>query len=793
MKRFTRLGGGIITLLLAAALVCLAAAGLALRASRPTIDGRGELPGLAADVTVERDAAGVPTLTAHDRADLARALGYVHGQDRFFQMDLLRRAAAGELSALLGPSTLPADREFRAHRFRAVARAALERMDAPGRALLDAYVAGVNAGLASLGSRPFEYWLLRSEPQPWTAEDSILCVHAMFLQLQDYQGHLQLQRGLLRATLPPAMWQFLEAAAPEWDAAVDGSVSDAPRIPEAGEFDLRTLKDLPIEPPAEILGQPDFGSNNWAIAGAHTLNGAAILANDMHLDFRVPNIWYRARLRTADADGIDVIGVTLPGTPSIVAGSNRSIAWGFTNSYGEFSKVVRLVPSGGDAAAYATAGGTRRLDYVDETIEVKGAAAEHLKVAETPWGPVVGHDWEGRPYALQWTAHDPEAVNLELLRLEQMHSVAEALRAAPSFGIPGQNFLVADSAGHIGWTIAGRLPLRGRVPPGVPQLSTESEVGYSGWLAPENQPKEIDPPAGILWSANARVVGGDAAKLIGDDGMDRGARALQIATDLRGAQQPFTPLASLAIQLDDRAVFLERWRALASEVIERSRSAGDASQQAAHDVLARWSGHAAPYDPAFRLVHAFRAQVQARVFFMLVAPARQRAGDFRFEIPTSFEGPLWRLLEARPLHLLAADYAGWDALLHNALIASEQLPAGCAELGSCGWGKVNAVRVRHPLSAALPLLSRFLDMPTVWPAGGNHDMPRIQGPDYGASERFSLAPGHEEEAYFHMPGGQSGHPLSPFYRAGFTDWAEGKPTPLLPGPTAHSLRLLRAR
>jgi penicillin amidase len=150
---------------------------------------------------------------------------------------------------------------------------------------------------------------------------------------------------------------------------------------------------------------------------------------------------------------------------------------------------------------------------------------------------------------------------------------------------------------------------------------------------------------------------------------------------------------------------------------------------------------------------------------------------------------LWRLLEQRPPHLLARDYADWDEFLLEALVASERLPAGCLDLPSCGWGKVNAVRVAHPLSAALPLLSKFLDMPTVWPSGGRHDMPRIQGPDYGASERFSVAPGHEAEAYFHMPGGQSGHPLSPFYRAGFSAWADGQPTPFLPGPAAHTLVL----
>ncbi len=175
---------------------------------------------------------------------------------------------------------------------------------------------------------------------------------------------------------------------------------------------------------------------------------------------------------------------------------------------------------------------------------------------------------------------------------------------------------------------------------------------------------------------------------------------------------------------------------------------------------------------------------------MLVAPARRQATDFRFEIPSSFEGPLWRLMQQRPLNLLSAKYPDWDAFLFEALVASEKLPAACSELKSCGWGKVNSVRIAHPLSAALPLLSNFLDMPPVTVAGGHGDMPRIQGPDYGASERFSVSPGHEDEGYFHMPGGQSGHPLSPFYRAGFAAWAEGKPTPFLPGPTAHSFVLV---
>jgi penicillin amidase len=426
---------------------------------------------------------------------------------------------------------------------------------------------------------------------------------------------------------------------------------------------------------------------------------------------------------------------------------------------------------------------------VDEPIEVKGGQTQHLRIALTQWGPVVGSDWQGRPYTLDWTAQDPQATNLDLIELERIHTVDDAVRAAANFGIPGQNFVVADKAGHIGWTIAGRLPRHTGTAGRIPQLSTDADVGLSDWLSAENQPRIVDPAAGLLWSANARVIGGAAADLIGDDGMDRGARAAQIHADLLSASLPFTPLASLRVQLDDRAVFLERWRALLNEVIDRARAAGNRDHDPAREVMLRWSGHAAPDDAAYRLVNLFRAQVEARTFFMLVAPARQLAKDFQFEIPSSFEGPLWRVLQQRPLHLLASRYSDWDALLLEALAASERLPAVCQTLASCTWGRVNPVRIAHPLSRAVPMLAAFLDMPTVVVPGAHEDMPRIQGPDYGASERFSVSPGHESEGYFHMPGGQSGHPLSPFYRAGFDAWAEGRPAPFLPGPTAHVLTL----
>lgn len=787
MKRVFKIAG-----LSAISLVVIIAAliWLGFRASLPTLDGNAALVGLSAPVTIQRDALGVPTLTAVDRNDLARALGYAHAQDRFFQMDLLRRAAAGELSELLGPGVLPLDRRLRLHRFRTTAHAVVVALDPAHRALLDAYVAGVNAGLASLRSRPFEYWLLQTRPRPWVAEDSVLSVHAMFLQLQDPQGHAQLQRGLLRAALPAAAARFIDAGAPEWEAAADGSPLPEPVVPGAADFDLHSRHDLPVALPDKVLQQlGGLGSNNWAVAGSRTATGSALVANDMHLGFRVPNIWYRARLIQTSANGIDVTGVTLPGAPLVVAGSNGSVAWGFTNSYGQFESVIRLVPVPGDADAYQTAAGPQRLTYVDELIAVKGGTPETLHVALTPWGPVMGQDWEGHRYALAWTAHDPEAVNLNLSSLEHAKSVQEALHVAASFGIPGQNLMLGDKAGHIAWTIGGRLPLRGAIDVDLPQLSTDRQVGFSGWLAPADQPRIVDPAEGLLWSANARVIGGDAALAIGDDGMDRGARAAQIHADLQSTALPVTPAASLKVQLDDRALFLERWRDLLSEILEQRSAAGDRRHDEARGVLKGWSGHAMPADAAYRLVHAFRAQVQARVYFMLIGPVRKLAPDFAFEIPGAFEGPLWRLVRQRPLHLLAAQYADWNALLLEALEASEHLPPGCKSLSACTWGIVNAVHVTHPLSRALPALAGLLDMRVAVVPGGHADMPRVQGEDYGASERFSVSPGHEAEGYFHMPGGQSGHPLSRFYHGDFEAWAKGTPTPFLPGTAVHSLVL----
>ena len=263
----------------------------ALRGSLPQIDGSLNLAGLKAPVTVTRDRLGVPDLSAWSLEDLVRAMGFLHAQERFFQMDLLRRSAAGELAELFGSRALDHDRSMRIHRLREVAGQILAGQMADRRHLMDAYTDGVNAGLAALAVNPFEYLLLRQPPRPWIAEDSLLVVLAMYADLQDENAYADAERGYLHNVLSVPMYRFLFPVGSEWDAPLTGPAIGPPSPPPAEVYDLRSiaLAQQEIYSPAPEY-EPDMaaGSNNWALAGHRTAHGGGMLANDMHLRQRPP-------------------------------------------------------------------------------------------------------------------------------------------------------------------------------------------------------------------------------------------------------------------------------------------------------------------------------------------------------------------------------------------------------------------------------------------------------------------------------------------------------------------------
>jgi penicillin amidase len=772
------------------AIILLAAvvAWLGLRASLPQLDGEVLASGVEAPVTIERDADGIATITAGSRTDLAFATGFAHAQDRFFQMDLIRRQAAGELSEIIGERAVATDKRFRFHRFRSRAQQVLQEAAERDRQIVESYAAGVNAGLAALGTKPFEYYLLGSDPDPWLPEDSVLIVYTMYMMLNDSRAIKDVRRGLAHRVLPAQVYDWAYPQGTHWDAPLMGESRPVADIPDAAIYSLRGYEDQ--SPPAAEVGRyPLRGSNNWAVSGALTRDGRAIVSNDMHLGLSTPNIYYQARLIVEGADAREAIGVTLPGTPYVIAGSNTQVAWGYTNSYGDWSDAVLLKP-GSTAGTYKTPEGDQRFETSTEIIEVKDGDPVEYTIRGTVWGPVLDDvDYPDGEIAVSWIAHKPGGINLRLLDLETAGSVFEALDIANSMAMPPQNFVAGDADGNIAWTIAGRIPRKSGFDPMLPADWSE-EHGWQGWRDPSEYPRIVNPPGGRIWTANARVTDAEALAIVGDGGYDLGARARQIR-DALFARQSFEPADMLAIQYDDRALFLTPWQELLLGVLESDVARDDPDLGAYREQVADWIPRAAPESVGYRLVRAFRLEVEKRLFHAIMAPVREAyGGDVRLRRSNQFEAALWSLVTQRPKHMLPAGYESWDAFLvavvrDNIQYFDENFDG---PIENRTWGEINKAAIRHPLSSAIPLLGKYLDMPREG-LSGDLDMPKAQTPDFGASERFAISPGDEANSLMHMPTGQSGHPLSPFYGKGHDDWVKGRMSPFLPGEAAHTLTL----
>ena len=793
MAKVLRLLASLVSVLVLLALLAGGWFYFKLRASRPLLDGTVKIPGLVAAVSIERDALGVPTIRGANRLDVARALGWLHAQERFFQMDLQRRRGAGELAELVGPAALASDKETRMHGFRAVARAALAQSAPAERALAEAYSAGVNAGLGALAEKPFEYFILRATPQPWRPEDCGLTGFAMTLDMQrDVVGFERLT-ATLRDTLGAEALAFFAPVAGPHDAALDGTTAPLPPIPSAQAINLRKAAARPVEVSVFRADRAEVeyaGSNAFALSGAHTASGAGMLASDMHLRHSLPNIWYRAVLAWPE-NGVErrVVGVTWPGVPFMIAGSNGRIAWGFTNSCADVSDLV-VVQTGISPEVYRAPGRETmpQIEVRRETIAVKGQDPVTVDYRWTIWGPIVGQDDQDRPLAQRWLAHEPEASNFGLWQLETADTAAAAVAIAHRAGITPQNFQVADAAGEIAWTIAGRLPKRVGFDGRRPTTWTFGDRRWDGLVAPDDMPTVRAPADGRIWTANNRVVGGAGRAAIGDAGYAEAMRAAQIRDGLAKLERA-QPKDLLAIQLDDRAVALGRWRELLLQTLTPAATAGKRERAELRSLVDGWNARASIDSVGYRLVRTWRDAVAKRVLDPIFAGCVEADPTFSWSrLP--YEEPLWALLAAKPPHLLGPAETSWESLQIAAaddVIAS--ITRDGTSLAGATWGRRNTVRFQHPLARVLPAwLSGWMNLPPE-PLPGDGHLPRVQGVANGASERFVVSPGREAEGIFEMPGGQSGHPLSPFYRAGHGAWVRGEPTPLLPGQTEHTVAL----
>ena len=785
----------------AVVVVCAAAAGVWFRGRiagcLPMLDGSSAVRGLSAPVRISRDALGIPTVEGASRIDVARATGWLHAQDRFFQMDILRRRGAGELAELFGAAALPLDRAARMHGFRGIARLSLARESTGRRALLEAYAEGVNAGLAALASKPWEYVVLRTEPRPWLPEDIMLISFAMTLEVEDPTARYQRTLGTIRSEIGPAALAFFAPLMTPSDAALDGSVSALAPFPPASEIDLRqrARTDEPVAGmrtgDAEGWGERGIpGSNSFAVSGAHGAGGGAIVASDMHLGLAVPNIWYRMRLKWP---GHDETGVTLPGAPNLVAGSTGKIAWGFTTSYAGTGDVVVVDASVSPELYHGPKGrGLLPFEKRVETVAVRGAKPVTMEFQWTAWGPILGEGAKGTVLAYRWTEDDPAATNEDMLGLEDASDVRGAIAVAHEMGIPAQNFVVVDSAGQIGWTVAGLLPKRFGYDGRLPAKWTYGDRGWDGTLAPGDVPSIVAPAGGRLWTANNRTMGGGNLGALGDAGYDIAARARQIRDDLDQrirAGGAVAPPDMLAIQLDDRALLLESWHALLLRTLTPEAISAKPSRAALLAAAQTWEGKADTGSASYRIVRAFRLSVAHRVLDPVFASCTEAYPEFSWS-RLNYEEPLEAILRERPINLLDAPYSTWDDLLVG---AADDVSALLAKAGlkpaEATWGLRNTAQIEHPFARMLPRwASSWLSMPAD-PLPGDANMPRVQDTSFGASERFDVSPGREAEGIFHMPGGQCANPLSPYFRAGHEAWVRGDPTPFLPGPAEHTLEL----
>ncbi len=722
------------------------------------------VPGLSAPVDIAMDADGIPHIRAANARDAAAALGFLHARERMFQMELMRRAAAGELSEIVGDLTLPNDRLMRVLGVRRAAEADLAALPAEARALLDAYAAGVNAWITRRGRFAAAEFLPLGAPRPWAAVDSLLWGKTMGLYLSG-NWRTELARVALMGRMTPAE---IEALWPDMGGA---------GRPEAAlsATAAKLAAALPSFPAPFTL--PASASNEWAVDGAHSETGAPLLAGDPHLGFSLPGVWYLARIDTPE--GV-LAGATAPGVPFLVIGRNSRIAWTFTTTGADVQDLFIETPAGPDA--YLTPDGPRPYAIREERIRRRGGPDEVLRVRETRHGPVVSDivDPAGPVLALSMANLAPgDQAAAGLLALNQAGSVREAGAAAARITAPVQNLLVADRDG-IGLFVTGRVPIRRAGDGALPAPGADGSHDWTGWAAGDQLPHWTNPPSGRLANANERIAPPDFPVFLGRDWFDdwraRRIRALLDARPKHGiadfAAMQADPVSEMARDL------LPRLRAL---------PVTDPLPRQAQDTLRDWDGAMVTDSPAPLVFNAWMREFARRLLARAGVPAQA--------------GPPWNERAAHALTPQGAAVCGGncDGLLTIALtVAAADLAEKYGPTPSAWrWGAAHPAVFAHPILRFLPLLGPWT---TARIASPGDDATLFRGgmagesfdSVHGAAFRGVYDLADLERSRFVVAPGQSGHVASPLARNFVQRWRAGDTVLLAaqPANTEFHLSLL---
>lgn len=763
----------VLILLLAIFVVASGALYWYLRRTQPRLDGTLQLAGLHSNVSIVRDGMDVPHIHAGDRHDLYVAEGYAMAQDRLWQMDLMRRLAEGRLAEIFGQPAVATDESTRILGLNRAAQRDASHLQPDEREVLEAFSTGVNLYILEKGtSLPIEFRLLHYRPELWKPVDTLAIAAQMDRTLTtSYKTEMEYAEFLRR--LGPQMADELFPNHSPWDVVPGQRVpAAAPQAPvearQGSEAALvaRAVSDRGFS--VAPFSQPSPGSNNWVLSGGHSMTGRPILANDPHLDYQIPVLWWTADL---SAPGMHVAGVALTGAPAIIIGHNEHIAWGVTNTGADVQDLVRVQMRGQEVL---TPRGWQPLQQVRETIKIRNQSEKTITVQVTLMGPVVAKDEES-PLALRWLIDEPGALQVAhvFVAIDRAANWTQFEQALAQYPGPAQNFVYADVDGHIGFQCAGWIPVRKPgsrflpVPAGQPTAVENGNIPFS------QLPHAFDPPGGILITANGRITPDDYPYIIGYD-WDAPNRTRRIH-QLLSSRPHWNPEDMRAIQMDITSEqdydFARALRDAASHEAAQGRVPPPELRHAL-DLLNQFSGRMRRNDVAPTLVVETREELLRRVL------TARMGGDLA-------EQYVWReapvveqaILAERPRDWLPPEWRsrGWDALLVDclrAVVRQEQKHDGPQR-----WGTHEVLDVHHPVFTHIPLLRSFADLGPVEMSGSPLTVKQTT-PRLGPSMRFVADLSDWDQSTLTLLSGESGQIFNVHYRDQFRPWLRGEGLPL---------------
>lgn len=714
-KRWLRILNG---LLAVAALGAAAAVYWFIRRPGAPLEGKVAAP-VGAEIQIERDGLGVPHIRAANVEDALFAQGFATAQDRLWQMDSLRRLAAGELAEVAGRGALELDIRARQLRMRRIAERWAGSLPPQQRALLASYARGVNHFLErSLDRFPAEFALLGYAPRPWRIVDTLLCALQMNRTLSGNWEHELLKYRMMRSGPPGLVEQLF---------------------------------------PARLGVEPLPGSNAWAASGARTVSGRPLLANDPHLPWAQPAVWHLVHL---EAPGLKVAGAALPGIPGVVVGRNERIAWGITAlQFDNMDLCIEKLDQ--RTGRYEWQGRTMQAERETERIAVKGGRPAQVDQWVTVHGPVVLAE-EGQPMSLQWTAAVVDGAEFPLLdwnRARNWEEFRAALRRLPG---PNINVIYADAEGNIGWQVAGRAPLREGSDGSVPADGATGRCEWKGFVPFDQLPSFLNPKNGIVVSANHNPFPENTPYIVSGF-FSSPDRAIQITRRLESAGR-LDEDRMLSIQMDVYSA-LHHGLAQAAVAAVRQRGGGSEAAQEGAKLLEGWNGQMRADSAAAFVAHLLYQHVRRAIGER--ASPRFGAAWRTFMAP----GVVARIVRERRREW----FDNFDLMLDNALADAVEEARRMQGRRSSRWryGRANQIALQHPVMGRIPWLGRYFSFGPVEMDGGPTTV-RAVTEAYGPSLRFVADLSKPDSALVVIPTGNSAHRLSGHYGDQWKAYQEGR-------------------